>query len=201
MLENKLNSFRKEQQEQESKLNKNNNKIINYFKSIYDSTVNYVTSSSTKLDNMSEEKKNKQQQDVKIMKTKTDLKKERLEHLQRVLKHQQTATSLNNNSDIDDDDDYDDDAIKSENNGFDKLTKINFILKFLLWLVLFIIFIKIEFGVVYFIISLIVGIYINTSKSRKKGVLSAYSVFNPNFERLNGTFTSDHVEKSIRNTF
>ena len=201
MLENKLNSFRKEQQEQESKLNKNNNKIINYFKSIYDSTVNYVTSSSTKLDNMSEEKKNKQQQDVKIMKTKTDLKKERLEHLQRVLKHQQTATSLNNNSDIDDDDDYDDDAIKSENNGFDKLTKINFILKFLLWLVLFIIFIKIEFGVVYFIISLIVGIYINTSKSRKKGILSAYSVFNPNFERLNGTFTSDHVEKSIRNTF
>ena len=200
MLENKLNSFRKEQQEQESKLNKNNNKIINYFKSIYDSTVNYVTSSSTKLDNMSEEKKNKQQQDVKIMKTKTDLKKERLEHLQRVLKHQQTATSLNNNSD-NDDDDYDDDAIKSENNGFDKLTKINFILKFLLWLVLFIIFIKIEFGVVYFIISLIVGIYINTSKSRKKGILSAYSVFNPNFERLNGTFTSDHVEKSIRNTF
>lgn len=73
-------------------------------------------------------------------------------------------------------------------------------LKISLWTILWIIFIKIEFGAVYFIVSSLLIIYLNTGK-RQKSKLSAYSVFNPNLERLDGTFTADHVEKAIRNQF
>lgn len=80
-----------------------------------------------------------------------------------------------------------------------KLYIIQLILKVSLWLVLFILFIKLEFGAVYFVISLLVLIYMNTNV-KKKGKISAYSVFNPNLERIQGTFTPEHVEKSITGT-
>ena len=77
---------------------------------------------------------------------------------------------------------------------------INVVLKFLLWIILLIIFIKLEFGIVYFVVSLLFLIYFNTSVRRKSG-LSAYSVFNPNLERLHGTLTPEQVEKSLTGTF
>ena len=186
MLENKLLSFRNQQKKEEKEtVKENSNRIKSYFKSIYNSFTQTSSSSCLKTDI-------KKEQDVKIIKTKSDLKREKFEQLQKLLKETtqatDAATSLVDNEDDDDKEVY------------DKHFKINLILKFVLWLILFIIFIKLEFGLVYFIISLIVAIYLNTSKTKKKGVLSAYSVFNPNLERLNGTFTSDHVEKSIRNT-
>jgi hypothetical protein len=178
MLENKLLNFRNQQEKKEEEEVKGT-----YFKSIF----NLFSSSSP-----SELKKRKEN---KIIKTKSDLKREKYEQLQKVLKEQTEVTSLINNNEEEDDKEEKDEVYYS------KHFIIILFLKLVLWLILFVIFIKLEFGLVYFIISLIIVIYLNTSKNKKKGVLSAYSVFNPNLERLNGTFTSDHVEKSIRNTF
>jgi hypothetical protein len=70
---------------------------------------------------------------------------------------------------------------------------IQLILKFLLWATLFAIFIKIEFGVPYFIVSLLVIICLNTNVGRKKSKISAYSVFNPNVERIQGKISLLHL--------
>ncbi len=63
---------------------------------------------------------------------------------------------------------------------------LKFILKFLIWACLFAFFVHLEFGLVYFIVSLIIMLYYATS-SRKKTGFSAYSVFNPNLEQLKGS--------------
>ncbi|CAK8695910.1 unnamed protein product [Clavelina lepadiformis] len=73
-----------------------------------------------------------------------------------------------------------------------------FILKMLLWLLLFGLFVELEFGIVYVVLSFFVIIYYNTStKKRGKNELSAYSVFNKDFERLDGTFTAEQFEKEL----
>ena len=87
------------------------------------------------------------------------------------------------------------------NETIPKLNYIQIALKTLLWLVLFAIFIKLEFGVVYFVVSLIIIIYMNTNIGNKQRGLSAYSVFNPNLERIHGTLTPEQVEKSIIGSF
>ena len=73
----------------------------------------------------------------------------------------------------------------SENDEDFKIKVAKIVLKILLWLILFVLFIQLEFGAVYFVISLLIIIYLNTSK-RKNGQISAYSVFNPNMERIQG---------------
>jgi hypothetical protein len=76
------------------------------------------------------------------------------------------------------------------------------ILKILLWFVLFGIFIKLEFGLVYLVTSLLVIIYLNTRKTKRKTKeISAYSVFNPNLERIDGTFTAEQMEKNLFKMF
>ncbi|KAE9553122.1 hypothetical protein FO519_003675 [Halicephalobus sp. NKZ332] len=59
-----------------------------------------------------------------------------------------------------------------------------------------IIFASIEFGLVYFSFSVIMIFLLNLG-SRKEGELSAYSVFNPNCERLLGQFTSEEFERNL----
>ena len=72
------------------------------------------------------------------------------------------------------------------------------VLKIILWLILFGLFLELEFGIVYVVLSLFVLIYINTStKKRSKNKLSAYSVFNKNYETLDGTFTAEQFEKEL----
>ena len=72
------------------------------------------------------------------------------------------------------------------------------ILKVVLWFILFGLFVELEFGIVYVILSLFVIIYFNTStKKRSKNKLSAYSVFNKDYERLDGTFTAEQFEKEL----
>ena len=72
------------------------------------------------------------------------------------------------------------------------------ILKILLWLILFGLFVELEFGIVYVIISLFVIIYFNTSTTkRSKNKLSAYSVFNKDYEKIDGTFTAEQFEKEL----
>lgn len=55
-----------------------------------------------------------------------------------------------------------------------------------------------EFGAVYFIISALFFIWINTrSEKKKKGEVSAYSVFNPNCEAIQGTINIQQLEKQM----
>ena len=70
--------------------------------------------------------------------------------------------------------------------------------KVLLFLVFWALFIELGLGSVYLIIAAIVFIFLNTRKRREtEKNLSAYSVFNPNFEELPGQFNSKHVERVL----
>jgi len=68
-----------------------------------------------------------------------------------------------------------------------------------LWLILFGLAVELEFGIVYCIVSTFVFLYVGTStKKRKSTEKSAYSVFNDNCERLQGTFTAEDFDKQLR---
>lgn len=83
----------------------------------------------------------------------------------------------------------------------DTYTKTDWIilgLKFIMWLLLFKIFILLEFGAVFFIFSAFVFIWYNMrSGPKRKGEISAYSVFNPNCEMIDGTFTAEQFEREL----
>eukprot|EP00920_Eleutheroschizon_duboscqi_P038230 GHVT01091467.1.p1 GENE.GHVT01091467.1~~GHVT01091467.1.p1 ORF type:complete len:170 (-),score=12.58 GHVT01091467.1:230-739(-) len=71
--------------------------------------------------------------------------------------------------------------------------------KVILWFLLWGLFIELEFGAVYFCLSLLFVVYTSMKpKSRKEGELSAYSVFNPNCERIDGTLTAEQFETELR---
>jgi len=80
-------------------------------------------------------------------------------------------------------------------------TKVDYLilsLQIIAWFVLYIGFLKIEFGAVYFCTSLLFIIYWNTGTSKKrKGEVSAYSVFNKDFEAIQGTLKSEHLENQL----
>ncbi|XP_007517869.1 SAYSvFN domain-containing protein 1 [Erinaceus europaeus] len=78
------------------------------------------------------------------------------------------------------------------------LTKIT-ILKVLLWLVLLGLFVELEFGLVYFVLSLFYWMYVGTRSPREKkvGERSAYSVFNPGCEAIQGTLTAEQFEREL----
>lgn len=70
---------------------------------------------------------------------------------------------------------------------------------FMLWATIWAIFIKLQFGTVYLIISGLIGIYLNTrTRPKKKGEVSAYSVFNKNCESIDGTLKAEQFEREIR---
>jgi hypothetical protein len=68
----------------------------------------------------------------------------------------------------------------------------------LLWLTSFVIFIRIEFGAIYFIVSLLYLMWCSLDRRRRRNELSAYSVFNPNFEKIQGTFSGEDYERQLR---
>ncbi|XP_011405610.1 PREDICTED: SAYSvFN domain-containing protein 1-like [Amphimedon queenslandica] len=72
-------------------------------------------------------------------------------------------------------------------------------LKTLLWLLLLGFFIEIEFGVAFFISSLFYWMYsfLRGSKRDPKE-LSAYSVFNKNCERIDGTLAAEQFDQELR---
>lgn len=73
------------------------------------------------------------------------------------------------------------------------------ILYFVLWATLYIIAIKFEFGAVYFVVSALIFIWLNTHTRQKKlGELSAYSVFNPDCKAIEGTLNASQLEREIR---
>jgi hypothetical protein len=78
-------------------------------------------------------------------------------------------------------------------------TVIKYTLYFLLWMTLYAIAIHLGFGAVYFIISILCAMCINTRTGPKKqGEISAYSVFNPNCEAIDGTLKAEQFEREIR---
>jgi len=71
-----------------------------------------------------------------------------------------------------------------------------YFLYFVLWITGYLLFLEHGFGIVYLTSSIIGVIFCNLG-TREEGTLSAYSVFNPNFERLQGTFSSDDFERNV----
>ncbi|XP_069464856.1 SAYSvFN domain-containing protein 1 [Ambystoma mexicanum] len=74
------------------------------------------------------------------------------------------------------------------------------LLKFLLWLVLLGLFVELEFGLVYFVLSMFYWIYEGTRGpgEKKSGEKSAYSVFNPGCESIQGTLTAEQLERELQ---
>lgn len=73
------------------------------------------------------------------------------------------------------------------------------VLKFLLWASLMTLFVHIEFGAVYFVCSVFYLIFTNFRSGPKKiGAPSAYSVFNPNCEGIDGTLTAEQFERELK---
>ncbi|KAH8363367.1 hypothetical protein KR084_009075 [Drosophila pseudotakahashii] len=69
----------------------------------------------------------------------------------------------------------------------------------LFWITLYVIAIKLSFGLVFLMFSALFGIYFNTRTDPKKGnELSAYSVFNKNCESIDGTLKAEQFEREIR---
>ena len=69
---------------------------------------------------------------------------------------------------------------------------------FLFWATIYAIAVQLKFGAVYFILSCLVGIYLNTrTGKRKKDEISAYSVFNPNVESIDGTLKAEQLERQF----
>lgn len=70
---------------------------------------------------------------------------------------------------------------------------------FLFWATLYAIAIQLKFGVVYFMLSLLLGIYFLGTRTEPKlaNEPSAYSVFNPNVESIDGTLKAEQFEREI----
>ncbi|KOX71050.1 SAYSvFN domain-containing protein 1 [Melipona quadrifasciata] len=86
-----------------------------------------------------------------------------------------------------------------EQSQYTVLKIITHLLYFLLWGTLYIIAIEYEFGTVYFILSTLLFMCLNTrSRPKRSGELSAYSVFNPNCRAIEGTLDASQFEREIR---
>lgn len=61
-------------------------------------------------------------------------------------------------------------------------------------------FVKVGFGAVYFTTSCFAFMWLNlgTAKRKNNSAPSAYSVFNPNCEKIQGTFDADQIEDQLR---
>ncbi|XP_048410508.2 SAYSvFN domain-containing protein 1 [Stegostoma tigrinum] len=86
--------------------------------------------------------------------------------------------------------------IESDHSIFNAVT----ILKFLLWLVLLGLFIELEFGLAFFVLSMFYWIYVGTRdpSKKKQGEISAYSVFNPGCKAIEGSLTAEQFERELQ---
>ena len=77
--------------------------------------------------------------------------------------------------------------------------RLRVFLKFILWCSCFGFFVQINFGSVFFIISLFYFMYVSMkSGTRKPWEPSAYSVFNDNCEAIDGTLSGEQFEKELK---
>lgn len=71
--------------------------------------------------------------------------------------------------------------------------------KLVLWALLMTLAVVVQFGAVFFVASVFYLILTNLrDRPRKRGELSAYSVFNPNVESIAGTVTAGDLEKQLQ---
>ncbi|XP_048466217.1 SAYSvFN domain-containing protein 1 [Rhincodon typus] len=86
--------------------------------------------------------------------------------------------------------------VESDHSIFNAVT----ILKFLLWLVLLGLFIELEFGLAFFVLSMFYWIYVGTRdpSKKKRGEVSAYSVFNPGCKAIEGSLTAEQFERELQ---
>ena len=93
----------------------------------------------------------------------------------------------------------DDDKTTEEQDTSKPWTLIDFaivLVKILMWFVGQWGFVKLGFGAVYFTTSCFALIWLNLgTEKRKTNSPSAYSVFNPNFEKIQGTFDAEQIEE------
>ncbi|CAH2242991.1 uncharacterized protein LOC120631947 [Pararge aegeria] len=76
---------------------------------------------------------------------------------------------------------------------------IKWLLYATIWITLYVIFLKLQFGAVFFVVSALIGICLNTrTRPKKKGEVSAYSVFNAHCVSIDGTLKAEQFEKEIR---
>ncbi|MEE6477261.1 hypothetical protein FKM82_011435 [Ascaphus truei] len=82
----------------------------------------------------------------------------------------------------------------------DSRLNVTLLLKFLLWLVLLGLFVELEFGLAYFLLSMFYWLYEGTRGpgERRKGEKSAYSVFNPGCEAIQGTLNAEQFERELQ---
>lgn len=79
------------------------------------------------------------------------------------------------------------------------LDYIYYLLCFVLWATLYAIFIKLQFGTVYLLVSGLILMYFNTRTGpKRRDEVSAYSVFNKNCESIPGTLKAEQFEREMR---
>ncbi|GBP17907.1 SAYSvFN domain-containing protein 1 [Eumeta japonica] len=89
--------------------------------------------------------------------------------------------------------------IESCKNQLWSFSTVKWSVYFGIWLMLYMFFLRLQFGAVFFVISVLIGICLNTrTRPKKAGEVSAYSVFNENCENIEGTLTAEQFEKEIR---
>lgn len=72
-------------------------------------------------------------------------------------------------------------------------------LKLLFWVLLWGFFIQIEFGIVFFFVSMFYWVYVSMQAgTRKPWEPSAYSVFNENCEAIDGTLNAEQFERELK---
>ncbi|KAK3869575.1 hypothetical protein Pcinc_025128 [Petrolisthes cinctipes] len=81
---------------------------------------------------------------------------------------------------------------------YTKLDWLALALTCFLWALLMKIAIVVEFGAVFFIFSAFIFMWYNMRTGpKKRGEISAYSVFNPNCENIGGTYTAEQFEREL----
>lgn len=86
---------------------------------------------------------------------------------------------------------------RSQSEG-SKMKYIIYALWFCFWATCWMIAIEMKFGIVFLLFSALFGIYFNTRTGpRRKGEISAYSVFNDNCESIQGTLKGEQLEREM----
>ena len=92
------------------------------------------------------------------------------------------------------------DAFTASSQHHYRLASVQSILKAVLWVMLWVFFIKVEFGLVFLIASSLCFLWwsLRGGRGRVSGEPSAYSVFNKDCEAIDGTLTAEQLEREMR---
>lgn len=91
------------------------------------------------------------------------------------------------------------DSMEGEHREPWRFCMFKWVLIAIIWLGFFLYFLNIQFGAVYFVVTVLIGIYLNTrTRPKQEGEVSAYSVFNENCKSIDGTINVEQFEREIR---